>query len=432
MEIKKNKLLFPAYCGTESFIFVSYSHKDSEKVFPEIERLHNMGFRVWYDNGIKPGSNWTEEIENAIKKATLFIVFMSENAVNSRNVRNEINFAFDENKPLLVMYLEEAVLRFGLKLMLSSIQAIKKYELPDEIYVDKIMKVVPDVLGHVPESKSFSTAGDRNISPEMKFETNEQTPPEPDRLESEIFADNKQADQITQLSPVVSEDYKVNEMAEKVIANIDSGFSTIIKFIEKEKSPGIILPGTAGQNTVERIKVGGQLWMKDYLNTEKYRNGDPIRQAKTAEEWAGKEGAWCYYDNDMENGFKFGKLYNWYAINDPRGLTPEGWHIPDILELESLVNSVTEDESLFEIMDEGNEIRIKSDLGIFSALMSGNRSYNGDFSGLGEYAYFWSSTDEGVSNAYRLRLKPLKSAGSVSLLLNNKGYGFSIRCVKDA
>ena len=67
------------------------------------------------------------------------------------------------------------------------------------------------------------------------------------------------------------------------------------------------------------------------LDVERFRNGDLIPHAESNEEWkvAGENGqpAWCYYDNDPENGKKYGKLYNWFTVNDPRGLAPEGWHI---------------------------------------------------------------------------------------------------------
>jgi len=76
-------------------------------------------------------------------------------------------------------------------------------------------------------------------------------------------------------------------------------------------------------------------WMEENLNTDVYRNGDSIPEVKDPEEWKKlKTGAWCYYNNDAENGKKYGRLYNWYAITDPRGLTPKGWHIPSKNEFE--------------------------------------------------------------------------------------------------
>ena len=82
----------------------------------------------------------------------------------------------------------------------------------------------------------------------------------------------------------------------------------------------------------KKVKIGSHVCMTENVNLSVFRNGDPIPEAKTIDEWlkAGEEGkpAWCYYDNDPTNGKKYGKLYNWYAVNDSRQLAPDGWHIP--------------------------------------------------------------------------------------------------------
>jgi uncharacterized protein (TIGR02145 family) len=91
----------------------------------------------------------------------------------------------------------------------------------------------------------------------------------------------------------------------------------------------------------ESERFGNQEWMTKNLDVDRFRNGDLIPHAESNEEWkkAGddEQPAWCYYDNDPENGKKYGKLYNWYAVNDPRGLVPEGWHITSQKEWTSLV-----------------------------------------------------------------------------------------------
>ena len=83
---------------------------------------------------------------------------------------------------------------------------------------------------------------------------------------------------------------------------------------------------------MKEVRIGSQIWMQENLNTNKFRNGEPIPEAKSPEEWKlaekNKQPAWCYYDNNEANGLKYGKLYNWYAVVDPRGIAPEGWHIP--------------------------------------------------------------------------------------------------------
>lgn len=86
-------------------------------------------------------------------------------------------------------------------------------------------------------------------------------------------------------------------------------------------------------NSFASIKIGEQYWMAENLNIDRFRNGDVIPEVKSDEEWIkaceNKQPAWCYYDNDPANGPKFGKLYNWYAVIDPRGVAPSGWHVPN-------------------------------------------------------------------------------------------------------
>src|SRR5512132_1036353 len=81
-----------------------------------------------------------------------------------------------------------------------------------------------------------------------------------------------------------------------------------------------------GENPPGSIKIDKLEWMSESLNIDSFRNGDPITEARTNEEWskAGAEGrpVWCYYDNKKENGNLYGRLYNWYAIHDSRGLAP--------------------------------------------------------------------------------------------------------------
>ena len=92
------------------------------------------------------------------------------------------------------------------------------------------------------------------------------------------------------------------------------------------------------------IRIGSQTWAVANLNVNTFRNGDTIPEASTNKEWvaAGESGkpAWCYYNNDPANGPKFGKLYNWYAVNDPRGLAPVGWTLSGDADWTKLINSL--------------------------------------------------------------------------------------------
>jgi uncharacterized protein (TIGR02145 family) len=213
------------------------------------------------------------------------------------------------------------------------------------------------------------------------------------------------------------------------------------------------------------VKIGTQTWMAENLNVERFRNGDLIPQAKTNEEWekAGKEGkpAWCYYDNDPKNGAKYGKLYNWYAVNDPRGLAPAGWHIPTDTEWITLGDQLGNDagkkmkstsgwngygckrcsggSSQFKANctsckgTQNNSTEPFSGNGTntsgFSGLPGGVRNGYGDFSSIGNYGYWWSSTEGSTGNAYSRNLYPgLGLLGRSSL---SKGEGLSVRCLRD-
>ena len=107
------------YKGDSPYLFVSYCHKDRRFVLPIIETLARDGYRIWYDEGISPGSEWNEVIADHMSRCSLCVAFISENAVASHNCRREINYALLKKKPLLSVFLEETILTPGLELQLS-------------------------------------------------------------------------------------------------------------------------------------------------------------------------------------------------------------------------------------------------------------------------------------------------------------------------
>ncbi len=134
------------YEGTEPYIFISYSHRDSDRVFPILKHLAGKGYRLWYDEGIDPGSEWPEAIASHLAKCYLCIAFISRNSLNSQNCRREINFALNPQKKLrfLSVMLEEAEMTPGMELQLSTYQSILKYTHPsDEYFYDKLDHVEP-------------------------------------------------------------------------------------------------------------------------------------------------------------------------------------------------------------------------------------------------------------------------------------------------
>ena len=131
------RIPFPAYRGKEPYIFISYAHADSGIVFPEIKRLNDQGYHVWYDEGIAPGNEWTDEIADALSRCSIFVVMMTPDSAGSHNVQNEINYAIDEQKPFMAIHLLETNLRGGLKLQIGSKQALLKYNMTENEYAYK-------------------------------------------------------------------------------------------------------------------------------------------------------------------------------------------------------------------------------------------------------------------------------------------------------
>ena len=189
----------------------------------------------------------------------------------------------------------------------------------------------------------------------------------------------------------------------------------------------------------QTVTIGNQVWMTKNLDVSKFRNGDPIPEAKTEEEWrsysGAREPAWCYYDNDPNNGEKYGKLYNWYAVNDARGLAPAGWHIPsddewtiltDYLGGENTAGYKMKSKSGWE--NNGNGTNSSG----FSGLPGGIRFYDGQFGPFGNIGYhgnWWSSTEYDTFYAYYRYLT--SHDGNVTKCGGRKWDGLSVRCLKD-
>lgn len=106
------------------YIFISYSHSDSKKVYEIIEKLNDCGYNVWYDGGISPGSEWDQNIATHVKQCSYFIAFVSQAYIGSENCKDELNFARDLDKERLLVYLEEVTLPDGLAMRMNRMQAI--------------------------------------------------------------------------------------------------------------------------------------------------------------------------------------------------------------------------------------------------------------------------------------------------------------------
>lgn len=118
----------------------------------------------------------------------------------------------------------------------------------------------------------------------------------------------------------------LNEIVEKSEKNTNIGFN------ESEVQNDIPIKSGEKIEDYKSVIIGNQEWMSENLNVKTFKNGEPIPRASTQNEWERatklREPAWCYYDDDPENGNKYGLLYNIYALYDSRGLAPAGWQLP--------------------------------------------------------------------------------------------------------
>jgi uncharacterized protein (TIGR02145 family) len=172
------------------------------------------------------------------------------------------------------------------------------------------------------------------------------------------------------------------------------------------------------------VVIGTQEWMVKNLDVSTFRNGESIPEAKTAKEWLAayqsESPAWCYYNNDSKNGEKYGKLYNWYAVNDPRGIAPTGWHVPTDAEWKTLIASMGGINSAF--------TKLKDSDG-FAALHSGARYYkDASFNHMGNITFWWSASKNDKWNAWYHAMH----FGYKQVARDNGGMntGHSVRCVK--
>jgi uncharacterized protein (TIGR02145 family) len=197
--------------------------------------------------------------------------------------------------------------------------------------------------------------------------------------------------------------------------------------------------------TYDLVEIGGQCWFADNLATDQYRNGDPIPTGLDNTTWENTtSGAYAIYNNVPANDVTYGKLYNWYTTVDTRGLCPTGWHVPSDCEWMYLENSlgmsVADQQTTGWRGNIGGALKATTNWNSpntgatnstgFTALPGGYRSYyDGTYNAIGNYGFWWSSTED---NSYTAWYRRLHYNNSIVYRLNvNKRLGFSVRCVRD-
>jgi uncharacterized protein (TIGR02145 family) len=207
-------------------------------------------------------------------------------------------------------------------------------------------------------------------------------------------------------------------------------------------------------NDYPSIIINGQEWMQKNLAVTKYRNGDPIPTGLDDTQWVSTtDGAYAIYDDEVSKNSTYGKLYNWYAVHDGRGICPTGWHVPSDVEWTTLINYLDPNASGGDSLPNvaGGKMKstgtIQNRLGLwdspneqatnksgFSGLPGGKRDDEpqmvfGTYLFVDNYAGWWSNTEYGVTSAWFRSLSYEYSY--VFRGEDNKRNGFSVRCVRD-
>jgi uncharacterized protein (TIGR02145 family) len=235
--------------------------------------------------------------------------------------------------------------------------------------------------------------------------------------------------------------------------------TTILFTVCDEKDPDRTAPalnGFSGEtgtvtdidgNVYKTVKNGDQWWLAENLKVTHYRNGDPIPNITDQNEWSNlTTGAYCEYNNDPSHVEIYGRLYNWYAVNDGRNIAPVGWHVPSDEEWKLVMlfgmSRSEADDTEYRGTDEGGKMKetgtthwkspnsgATNESGL-SALPGGYRHLTtSNYVSLGHFAYFWSSTEYNSGSAW-FRTLDYDHSGVTRSYSHNQG-GFSVRCVRD-
>ena len=190
------------------------------------------------------------------------------------------------------------------------------------------------------------------------------------------------------------------------------------------------------------VVIGSQVWSSKNLDVATFRNGDSIPQVADSTQWASlTTGAWCWYNNDSANGAIYGRLYNWYAVNDPMGLAPQGWHLASDGEWNKLNKFLDNSVDTTCQCWSGSTIAGKlknpnwgngNNSSGFNGLPGGLRNIDGiinNGNSLGSYSYWWCTNGFDTNGAW-MRVLVFDGSG-IFRIVDNKKLGLSVRVLKD-
>jgi uncharacterized protein (TIGR02145 family) len=193
-------------------------------------------------------------------------------------------------------------------------------------------------------------------------------------------------------------------------------------------------------NLYKTVTIGTQQWMAENLKVSKYSDGTTIPNITDNTLWQNNTtGAWSYYNNEVDNNAKYGKLYNWFAVskttNGNKNVCPTGWHVPTDAEWTVLTDYLGGESISGGKMKEVGTTNWNSpntdatNTSLFSGLPGGLLDYWGNYDGFGSYSYWWSSTELTDIHAWYRHL--YFSFGSTTRYYFHRRNGLSVRCLKD-
>ena len=177
---------------------------------------------------------------------------------------------------------------------------------------------------------------------------------------------------------------------------------------------------SSNEEDMPLMTVGNNNWLMNNLGVTHFRNGEEIPFAKTKKDWfdAAKkeEPAWCYYKDDQKTGEKYGKLYNWYAVNDSRGIAPEGFRVATLSDWQAFKNEMNGDEI--------NGVPLENLL-----QLGGYRFYGGAYDFEDKMGFWWTSDERDNGNAYFFSVQ--KKKYNTLIDFNHKEDGMYVKVIRE-
>lgn len=228
-------------------------------------------------------------------------------------------------------------------------------------------------------------------------------------------------------------------MKKLILFSLMTGILFFLVSCQEDENDDLLTTGTVTDiegNVYPTVQIGTQIWMAANLRTTKFNDGTAIPNATSDMVWSNyTTGAYCWYNNDINNKTTYGALYNWFAVTDSRRLAPAGWHIPSDAEWATLIVYLGGDAVAGGKMKETGTTHWNSpntgadNSSGFTAVPGGGRNMGGSFAFQGQSAFWWSSTSKDDYGAWTRYIE--NNYAKIYHYSDFQSSGFSVRCVKD-